>query len=214
MSGSGWDYHELDLTNNARCDRNGGGCEIPIGFTIDFGEGPVDRLFISENGIVTFGAPLPEGDDGTRNPGQLGRSYIAPLYTDMISVADAEDDLGEIWQSQGRIDADEDPDLSNDTSPKSWAQGAKAFKVDWNGVTRPGAPAGVRCFIQIAIYDLPGNDFDLEFNYGLVEPTIMPVNGAEVGFRLGTNRYHYTGQAIDNRQNFRFEFRNGAWVNR
>lgn len=163
---------------------------------------------------MTFGAPLPEGDNGARNPGQLGRSYIAPFYANMVSVAEVEDDLGEIWRSTGRIDADEDPDLSNDTSPKSWAEGEKAFKVDWNGVTRPDGPAGVRCFIQLAIYDLPGGDFDLEFNYGLVEPTVMPVNGAEVGFRFGTHRYRHTGRIIDKRQTFRFKFRNGAVANR
>jgi hypothetical protein len=130
----------------------------------------------------------------------------------MISTVDVEDGLGEVSWGPGRIDPAEDPDLSNDTSPATWFDGEKAFKIDWTGTTRPGAPAGVRCFVQIAIYDRGNGDFDLEFNYGMIEPTIMPRNGAEVGFRLGQNFYRFNGGAIDNTNDMLFRFRNGVWV--
>ncbi len=167
ISGNGWLYNEVDLRNNASCDRDGGPCAIPLGFIVNFGQGPVDTLYVNENGIVTFGAPLPEGDNASRPVSAIRQPFIAPFYTDMISTFEVEDGLGEISFGPGRIDRAEDPDLSNDTSPKTWFEGERAFKVDWTGTTRPGAPPGVRCFIQIAIYDRGRGDFDLEFNYGL-----------------------------------------------
>ncbi len=210
LSGNGWHYNEVDLRSNAQCDAAGGPCAIPIGFEIDFGEGPVDHLYISENGVATFGAPLPIGDSASRPLASIRQPVIAPFYTDMISTHDVADGLGEISWGPGRIDPDEDPDLANDTSPRGWFDGERAFKVDWTGTTRPGAPAGRRCFVQIAIYDRGGGDFDLEFNYGLTEPTVMPLNGAEVGFRLASNFYRFNGASIDNSNDLVFRFRNGV----
>ncbi|MEO1243021.1 MAG: hypothetical protein AAFX54_14025 [Pseudomonadota bacterium] len=214
VTGSGWIYQDVDLTNNAQCDRAGGPCEIPIGFSIDFGLGPVDTLYLSENGIVSFGAALPDGDDGSLTAGQLTTPVIAPFYTDLISNAEVEDEVGEIWWAPGRIDPAEDPDPSNDTSPVTWHDGQKGFRVDWFGVTRPGGTEGVRCYIQMIIIDQPGDDFDLIFNYGQVSPFSMPVNGAKIGFRLGPNSYRFVEPTIDETTDLKFEFRNGVWTNR
>jgi hypothetical protein len=40
----------------------------------------------------------------------------------------------------------------------------------------------------------------------------MPLNGAEIGFRLGSNYYRFNGQSMDNRRDVVFRFRNGVWV--
>jgi len=78
---------------------------------------------------------------------------------------------------------------------------------------RPGAAEGIRCYILMIIIDQGGGDFDLTFNYGQVTPFSMPRNGAKVGFKLGSNFHRFTGPSIDDTMEFKFEFRNGAWVN-
>ncbi len=211
LSGNGWHYNEVDLRNNRRCPTSGA-CAIPIGFTINYGAGSVSSLYLSENGIVTFGAPkvtMPAGDGGATALSSFTTPYIAPFYTNFVSTYGVDDGLGEISWGPGRIDAAEDPSLLNDTSLKTWQQGAKAFKVDWTGVTR-GAEA--RFYVQIAIYDLAGDDFDLEFNYGLIEPTAYARSGAQVGFKLGSNYYQFTSANIVNTSDMVFRFRNGVWV--
>ncbi len=40
----------------------------------------------------------------------------------------------------------------------------------------------------------------------------MPLNGANVGFKLGSNVYRFNGTAIDNTHDMIFRFRNGVWV--
>ncbi|MEQ1930633.1 MAG: hypothetical protein ABL957_08885 [Parvularculaceae bacterium] len=181
---------------------------MPLGFSINFGAGPVDTLYVSENGVVTFGAALPEGDAGN---GSLNvRDYIAALYTDLISIDEPEDALGEITWAPGRIDPTEDPALDDDTSPLSWFQGERGFKIDWHGVTRG---SGERVYLQIAILDRPGNDFDLQINHGYLPNTVMQRQGAKVGFKLGANFFQLNGGAIGNAQNLEFQFRNGACMN-
>lgn len=211
-SGNGWLYNEVDLRNNTQCDRAGGPCAIPIGFPINFGQGPVTELFISENGIVTFGAPLPDGHDARLPLASMRAPYIAALYADMLSTYHVEDGLGEITWGPGRIDPKEDPGLSDDTSPLGWFQGERAFKVDWTGTARAANPADNDCFAQIVIYDRGGGDFDLQLNYGITEPAIIQLDGAEVGFRLGANAYRFHGTEIDNSRDMIFRFRNGVLV--
>src|SRR5580658_7457792 len=59
---------------------------IALGFPIDFGSGPVTSLFVNENGIVSFNAPLSISSSSFSNLSGLGQPVIAPYFADLTSV--------------------------------------------------------------------------------------------------------------------------------
>src|SRR5262245_9386795 len=97
LSGS----HDVDV------DPNGSAGPINIGFSIDFGAGAVNSLYIHENGIVSFGSAL-----GAFTPvaslADLGAPVIAPYYADLVSAPADNDDAtvvnGQVFYSVGSAD--------------------------------------------------------------------------------------------------------------
>lgn len=169
-------------------ENDGSSGPIDLGFNIDWGQGPTSSIFISENGIVSFGAALgayqnvPLANLVGAPGGPTG--VIAPYYADFQSNPSAEDDSlfvaggfggsnDAFWQ-RGFVDINHDGDFSDETA---------AFRVTWNGMQ---GVAGSPVFTQLYLFSLGANNFSMEFMYGPFDTTdVVPRNGALAGYALG-----------------------------
>lgn len=172
----------LELTND------GSSGAIDLGFTLDWGLGPVSNVFINENGIVSFGAALgayqnvPLADLVGAPGGPTG--VIAPYYADFQSNPSADDDTlfaagdgvgsNDVFWQRGFVDINHDGDFSDETA---------AFRVTWNGML---GVTGSPVFTQLYLFSLGGTNFSMEFMYGPFDSTdVVPRNGALAGYVLG-----------------------------
>lgn len=49
-------------------------------------------------------------------------------------------------------------------------------------------------------------------NYGLLEPTTYALQGAQIGFKVGSNYYQFAGTTMNDTTDLTFKFRNGVLV--
>ena len=188
---------------------------IPLGFSIDFGTGPVSSVFINENGIVSFGSAITTTSFSSL--ASVGLPVIAPYFADLTSVAFPVDGTvftmsntpGQLMYQTGKASALPD-------SGGSWNQADEvpAFAVLWDGPTNAG---GVQIFTQLVIYSHASSgagDFDIRFRYGVVDADQYNTGtGASgiAGLLLGSNTLNITGPLLATTDYF-YSFRGGKLV--
>ena len=164
---------------------------VELGFSINFGPGftNVHTLFINENGIISFGAPVvsvaPSLD-------AVGTPVIAPYYADLTSTDPAADYTppdtpsvfailshpGEIMYGRGVADPIATAGLYSES------EAVKTIHVAWAG---PKRADGTPIFTQVLIYQNGSTgDFDLRIRYGANDGESYDLSGGVLaGFRLG-----------------------------
>jgi len=169
-----------------------GSAAVELGFSINFGPGftAVHTLFINENGIISFGAPV-SGIASSLDT--VGVPVIAPYYTDLTStdpVADYFPDppsvfgilgkQGEIMYARGVADP-----IKDSSGLYSEAEAVKAIHVAWAGPTTAG---GTAIYTQVLIYQNgSAGDFDLRIRYGANDGDSYAYGaGTLAGFFLGS----------------------------
>lgn len=110
-------------------------------FSVNIGGTLYDKMFVHENGILTFGAPI--AADPSTPLFTLAVPAIAPFFANGLLPANGSLEFG-------------------------WS-GADTYWLTWFGLEEEGGVAGVRNRFQVAIKSLGGGDFDLIFNYDLIE---------------------------------------------
>jgi thrombospondin type 3 repeat protein len=180
----------IDVTG----DRSTG--PIKLGFTVNFGDGSFDSLFISENGVVSFGNAVGAAIEPSLS--NIGTPVIAAMYTNLTSRApdfsatnpngfpdnptslNTDGGLGLIMYSRGTADpfvnGAGEYDLTNEALP--------AFQTVWYATT----PGGAAVTVQVLLYSEGSNgDFDLRLKVGRNEGDSLPASTGLVGFQLGSN---------------------------
>jgi hypothetical protein len=127
------------------------------GFSLNIGGTFYDQMFVNENGIVSFGAPI--GDSPATPLGSLTSPAFAPFFADGANTTATSLKYGWTDSSVG--------------FPNSiW--------LTWDSFTPEGDPNAAPNIFQLGIVDLGAGDFDLIFNYESINwdsPTI----GAQAG---------------------------------
>jgi len=189
--------------------------EIPLGFTIDFGAGPVSSLWTNENGIVTFTGPITTSSFSSL--ASIGRPVIAPFFADMISVAFVgtvtqmmDTNFGQLMYQRGAATPLPSSDGTFDLS-----QEVPAFSMMWYGLTEGSGAAQI--FTQVIIYSHPSsapNDFDIRFLYGSADTDQYNTGTGPsgiAGLLLGTNTLNITGPLLATTDYF-YSFRGGKLI--
>lgn len=135
----------FDATTLPRGDDNSSRA-IPIGFSLDLHGNTFDRLFVNNNGSVTFGRAV--GGLGDFTLDYFGRPILAPFFADVDTTV------------AGRVHYGRDV-----------VEGRKAFGVTWDGVgAYGGRPEDTNTFQLVLIdrSDLAVGAFDVEFNYDAI----------------------------------------------
>jgi hypothetical protein len=171
---------------------------ISLGFSIDFGLGLVDTLYINENGFVSFGSAV-DFVGGLASLADLGANVVAPFYDNLDSVTGSGDFFtdGSVSYSRGRLDTT--PPFDDPTTAPL------ALRVTWYNVTNSN---GDELLFQALFLQGPSaGDFDLELNYG--SGLDLPAVPQLAGFVLGSNVFSLTsgfGSGFD----YTFRFRGGV----
>lgn len=191
VGSSGPESCPLTLINNASTAK-----AIPLGFSIDFGTGPVDSLFINENGIVSFTGPITTSSFASL--ASVGQPVIAPFFADLTSVEFvgtvfemSGTNFGQLMYQRGSAAAQPRSDGFNP------ADEVPAFAVLWYGPTDAN---GVQVFAQLVIYSHASSgagDFDIGIRYGLNDGDQYNTGAGGAtgiaGLLLGTNTLTITG---------------------
>jgi len=199
----------LNLLNNASS------VEFPLGFSIDFGTGPVSSLWTNENGIVTFGGPITTSSFSSL--ASVGQPVIAPFFADMTSVAFVgtvfemfDTNFGQLMYQRGAATPLPESDGTFDLTKE-----VPAFSMMWYGLTEGSDTTLI--FTQVIIYSHPSsapNDFDIRFLYGSVDTdqynTGTGTSGI-AGLLLGTNTLNIAGPLLATTDYF-YSFRGGKLV--
>jgi hypothetical protein len=186
-SARGNDFGSTDGTFGVIGVANDGSSEaLDLGFDVDWGQGATRNIFISENGIISFGAKLGAFQNVPLADlvGGSTTGVIAPFYADFLSNPSADDDdlftaganggSNDVFWQRGFVDINNDGDFSDESA---------AFRVTWNGMA---GVAGSPMFTQLYLISLGANNFSMRFEYGPFEGTdIVPRNGALAGYVLG-----------------------------
>lgn len=130
------------------------------GFSLNIGGTVYSSMFVNENGIVSFGAPI--GDSPATPLSNLSSPAFAPFFAD---------------------------GANSTTSLKyGWTDASVGFPnsiwLTWDSFTPEADPNATPNIFQLGIVDLGAGDFDLIFNYEAINwdsPTI----GAQAGVTLG-----------------------------
>jgi hypothetical protein len=186
---------------------------IGIGFDIDFGAGPVNSLYLNENGLVSFGAALGNTFTPVASLADLGVPVIAPYYSDLVGAPLDGDDAsivqGQVFYSLG--EADPFPDGANQYS---LAETVPAFRATWYGVTSASDPTA-QVYAQLYLYSLGGGDFDMRFAYGNPDISgggVTPSLDALAGFALGGTAAATATAPFSLATDYVFSFRGGQLV--
>ena len=186
---------------------------IPLGFSVDFGTGPVSSLWTNENGIVTFGGPITPS--AFSSLASVGQPVIAPFFAKLTSVTFvgtvfemSQTNFGQLMYQRGSASALPRADGFNQ------ADEVPAFSMMWYG---PTDSSGTQIFAQVIIYShaaSAANDFDIRFRYGLQDTdqynTGTGTSGI-AGLLLGTNKLNITGPILGSTDYF-YSFRGGKLV--
>jgi Putative Ig domain len=191
--------------------------EIPLGFTIDFGTGPVSSLWTNENGIVTFTGPITTSSFSSL--ASVGRPVIAPFFADLTSVAFVgtvfemlDTNFGQLMYQRGAATPLPESDGTFDLTKE-----VPAFSMMWYGLTEPGDTTSTRIFTQVIIYSHTSsapNDFDIRFLYGSADGDQYNTGTGPsgiAGLLLGTNTLNITGPLLATTDYF-YSFRGGKLV--
>jgi hypothetical protein len=205
--------------------------EINLGFTVNFGFGPVSSLFINENGAVSFLRPLSALAGGTATAGlqaqatttggfrnvtslsELGVPVIAPFYADLISGSGAGNgrlDIGDIVVQYGLADPYADGGSYSERDAR------QAVRITWYGLNvDTGAAAAASTsnpvYAQLLLSsDLNGLD-NFEFRYGTLDNPGQDGMGSIAGFSLGGNTQQFSGPYQNGSPLF-FEFKDGVYI--
>lgn len=204
----------LNRQNNASCETP---ClaAIPLGFSVDFGAGLFDSVYINENGIVSFGTPLPGAGlpfTSVADLGDFGIPVIAPYYADLATVFVASNpspnptlEQGELFYSAGQADP-----FADASGAYSLAERVPAFRVTWNG-----ANLSDPVYTQLYLYAAPGGaagDFDIRFSYGNDASSTVPA-GAIAGFALGGTNAARLAEPLNGDLDYVSIFRGGQLQN-
>lgn len=206
-----------------RYDLTGGDCGACTGvvlpFSVNFGSGLVDTLFVYENGFITLGTASPNGALlGATSLSQLGANVISPGYVDVESTFDPGGDgfynPGEITSAVGGANFGP-PDSISD--PGTWDPNNLSivpnslFDVTWFLTPTAGGDAvwyQIQ-FVDATAYDptASAGDFDLWLNYAGLQPDLL------AGFTLGANQASVDTTTIEGASTDTvFRFRNGQLV--
>jgi hypothetical protein len=175
FTGQAWDTLQfVDVEND------GNSVEIDLGFSIDFGDGLVDSLFINENGYVSFDAPI-VFDGGIGALSELNGDVVAPYYANLQSTTPTDPSIdnffdaeGSVSYSTGRLDT-QAPFEDQTTAPR-------ALRITWYNVLDSNADPVL--FQALFLEGPAAGDFDLELNFG--SGTDLPAPSLS-GFVLGAN---------------------------
>lgn len=198
----------LTLLNNASTGA------IPLGFSIDFGTGPVSSVYINENGIVSFTGPITTTSFASL--ASVGQPVIAPYFADLTSVTFvgtvfemSGSNFGQLMYQTGSASA-----LPGSDGFFHQADEVPAFAVLWYGPTNA---SGVQIFTQLVIYSHASSgagDFDIRFRYGLADTdqynTGTGTSGI-AGLLLGSNSLLVSGPLSATTDYF-YSFRRGKLV--
>jgi hypothetical protein len=189
--------------------------EIPLGFTIDFGTGPVSSLWTNENGIVTFTGPITTSSFSSL--ALVGRPVIAPFFADMISVTFVgtvnqmmDQNFGQLMYQRGAATP-----LPSSDGTFDLTQEVPAFSMMWYGLTEGSGTT--RIFTQVIIYSHPSSapsDFDIRFLYGSADTDQYNTGTGPsgiAGLLLGSNTLNITGPLLATTDYF-YSFRGGKLV--
>ncbi|NWG70855.1 MAG: hypothetical protein HXY23_04480 [Parvularculaceae bacterium] len=110
-------------------------------FSINFFGQTYDKIFVNENGILSFGAPVTQ--DPSTSLFALNVPAIAPFFSNGVLPSPGVLEFG-------------------------WG-GLDQFWLTWFGLEEEGSATGDRNSFQIAIINKGGGDFDLLFNYDFIE---------------------------------------------
>ncbi len=173
IDGGNVDACSFDASNFGAVPANGS-VEVPIGiydssctatpvatFSLNIGGTSYSSMFVHENGIVSFGAPITDG------PATPLSSFTVPVFAPFF--------------------ADGAP--ANATSIRyGWTDPSvgfpNSFWVTWDEFVADGSTTGLANIFQLGVVDLGGGDFDLIFNYETIAWD-DPVIGAQAGLSLG-----------------------------
>jgi hypothetical protein len=193
---------EVDRTGNAA------GAGIDLGFAARIGSDTYTRIFIHENGFVSFGSALSPGVySPVASLAALGGPVIAPFYADLASAApdgsvfSALD--GEVFYQTGVADAE--ADAGGNYSP---AEAGAALRATWYGPSWSGTE---NAYTQLLLYSRGGGDFDIRFNYGISGASATPAVGALAGFALGADSLAFVPSYFDAADRY-YQFRDGRLV--
>jgi hypothetical protein len=202
-SGQAWDPIQfVDVAT----DLNSGPIGLGLGFSIDFGAGLVDTVFINENGYVSFGAAGVDFVGGITSLTELpaGSNVVAPYYANLQSVNGASDITfvdQSVSYSTGRLSRGDGPfdPTGQDTAPL-------AMRITWYNLLDSNND---QVQVQALFVQTPGavGDFDLELNYGPLFSTQIP---STAGFLLNGVSYVVPG-ALDGSVDYTLSFRNGVF---
>ncbi len=189
--------------------------EIPLGFTIDFGTGPVSSLWTNENGIVTFAAPIVTSSFSSL--AAVGQPVIAPFFANLTSVTFVGtvfemngQNFGQLMYQRGSASALPGADGFFDQADE-----VPAFAMMWYGPTVGSSLQKI--FAQVIIYShaaSAANDFDIRFRYGFADTdqyNTGPGNSGIAGLLLGTNTLTITGPLSATTDYF-YSFRGGKLI--
>lgn len=135
-------------------------------FSVNIGGTTYSSLFVNENGIISFGAPITAG---TGTPlGSLTTPAFAPFFAD-----------GQINQDGSRYGLQYGWTDSSFGFPDS-------FWVTYSNFTPQGDPSASPNIFQVGLVDIGGGDFDLIFNYEVINWDMSAI-GAQAGVVTSLN---------------------------
>ena len=210
--------------------------EVKLTFDLRIGSSVFNSLFVNENGLVSFGAPItaaparlsgggalqtadePQPFIPVRSLGDFGIPVIAPFYADLVEGIRFEPgvpNVGQVFVQYGFADPATDPQGNysiEDIVP--------AVRITWYGL--PVAQAGDTlnaqdeslAWAQLLLSDEGGGNFNFEFRTGdpnQSPPYIQPGLGSIAGLALNGDVLDFTGPYDDTTPSY-FAFRDGELV--
>lgn len=227
-----------DLFSNTFTDLTlvNGSAPVNLGFSVNFGFGPVSTLFVNKNGIVSFGAPLSPSavptiggrsalaagtfgldSGGDTRLSDLGLPVIAPYFGGLTlgsGAGDGDLDLGDIVVQYGQADPYADGGAYRREDLRS------AVRITWYGLdasnTATAAAARATSSLVFAQLLISADDRGLsnfEFRYGSpnLELPYQADYGSIAGFALGDTQVQFKGPYQQGVPTF-FEFLDGKYI--
>ncbi len=150
-------------------------------FSVNFGGGATSLLYISKNGLISFGAPLA----GYQNSSLAGLNLpvIAPYYAPLTPAPnDTRPGVGDVVVQFGSAD------VFADGGAYSMDDLLNAVRITWYGVTQdvgPGAAGGPSIYAQLVLAGTADGSYSVaKFRYGAPNSPGEQGNGAVAGFSL------------------------------
>lgn len=140
-------------------------CTLNQSFSININGTNYSSAVVNENGIISFGAAV-NGDPAATALSSLSIPAFAPFFANGAFVAS-------------------DPDAFKYGYTTPQVGFPNSFWLTWNNWVPEASPMAEPNIFQLGIVDLGGGDFDLIFNYDLINWD-GGSSGAQAGLTLGT----------------------------